>query len=240
MSYNLKGGVLIIGSLYWQDDKEKDSGDKIRKTWRDENLDMATSIDVEVPIRYGRFSSQNGKTYTMVFDNSLLPEQYGIAKCVSFLKPFTTFDEIKDAIAKLSEAEGDDKSFIKGNTAWCVCSVIFNPKRVNTSIKSSILKSWENELSTIQIGNKKFIKNPKEYSISKQGELEIPWPENIVDLDFMIATAILPKNRKGIEKVTPSEIAKFVANRNYFYPNHKAGIRTFQDEEIIKFTLIDK
>lgn len=35
---NLTGGVLIIGSLLWQDDLDLTKKDHIRKTWRDNHL----------------------------------------------------------------------------------------------------------------------------------------------------------------------------------------------------------
>lgn len=52
----LKGGVLIIGSLLWQDSSTDVPGDNLRKRWRTEHLDMNHKVAVKVPIRYGRYS----------------------------------------------------------------------------------------------------------------------------------------------------------------------------------------
>lgn len=53
-------GVLIIGSLYWDDDKPH------REEWRRDRLRMDNRQYVKVPIRYGRYS-ETRKGYTMVF-----------------------------------------------------------------------------------------------------------------------------------------------------------------------------
>ena len=57
-------GVIIIGSLLWQ------QTDK-RKKWR-RQLTISEKKNVDLPIRYGRQSSKNWqKTYTMVFSNNI-------------------------------------------------------------------------------------------------------------------------------------------------------------------------
>ena len=61
----LKGGVIIIGSLLWQDDLKLNTNDKIRYNWRNTSLNLSEKILVKLPIRYGRYS--DGNIYTMVF-----------------------------------------------------------------------------------------------------------------------------------------------------------------------------
>lgn len=53
----LTAGVLIIGSLLWDSEKE-------RPAWRAARLDVAGAQTVTAPIRYGRLSESR---YTMVF-----------------------------------------------------------------------------------------------------------------------------------------------------------------------------
>ena len=65
---DLKGGVLVIGSLLWQDYLDK-PGDDIRKNWRANSLSISNKIQVKMPIRYGRFSEKS-QIYTMVFSNA--------------------------------------------------------------------------------------------------------------------------------------------------------------------------
>ena len=71
---DLKGGVLIIGSLLWQDHLDE-VGDDIRKNWRDNSLLLANKIQVKTPIRYGRFSD-NSKIYTKLFISKIFLTQH--------------------------------------------------------------------------------------------------------------------------------------------------------------------
>ena len=56
-------GVLIIGSLYWDNAN--------REQWRQERLDPNHKLCVHAPIRYGRQSANRGNSYTMVFSTGL-------------------------------------------------------------------------------------------------------------------------------------------------------------------------
>ncbi|MDZ4341070.1 MAG: hypothetical protein U1E51_01365, partial [Candidatus Binatia bacterium] len=60
---NFNGGVIIIGSLLWDDNKG-------RKAWRQDYLrPKDTKIPVPLKIRYGRESESRNCTYTMIFSN---------------------------------------------------------------------------------------------------------------------------------------------------------------------------
>lgn len=232
---NLKGGVLVIGSLFWQDFRDK-FGDNIRKDWREKYLNMSSVKNVSVPIRYGRFSGSETKgdqTYTMVFDNTLNRDQYGIAKVVGFEKSDLDAQGILDLVGKLSSVEGGyDTNFIKGNSAWCVCGILFNPE-LSDEVKNILKESWETELKKNKAGYEEFVKAPSVYSMTKFGELDIPWPENLGYIDFLLATSTKPRDEEGKNRIiTPKELAKYIPNREYVFPNIKNGIRTFQDLEI--------
>ena len=237
MKFNLKGGVLIIGSLFWQDHRDN-TGDNLRKSWRDTYLDMSSASNVDVPIRYKRFSKDNA--YTMVFDNTLEHKNFGVAKAIKFKKNgFANFEEISDSVKLLSNIEGKYCSnFIKGKknktVAWCVCTILFNPQTISPGQKTYMLKEWGNELKVNEVGYNKFILAPELYSLKKTGELDIPWPKGIEHIDFLIATSTMPLPREGVKEVTSEEIAHHLRNREYFYPNVRHGIKTFQDDEIIK------
>lgn len=237
--FNLKGGVLIIGSLYWQDHLKKIGDDK-RKSWRNNHLEMGAVLNVKAPIKYRRFSSD--KSYTMVFDNSLEGKNFGTAKLVPFKRILKGFEDIKREVEALSHAEGrHDSDFIKGtkgkSIAWCVCGILFNPGIVNDELKSSILAGWSKELEKNETGYNTFIEDPSIYSMSVEGEFQIPWPKEITDLDFLVATSTRPKLREGVSSLTAEEIAKHVKNREYFYPNIEHGITTYQDDEIKNFLM---
>lgn len=228
---NLKGGALLIGSLYWQDDLVLDSGDNIRQIWRQERLEMSSAIDVQVPIRYGRFSMRN--TYTMIFDKKVAN---GTAKVIPFKNSnITLFNEIYTEVTEISKAEGvNDETFIKGERAWCVCTILFNP-RLDENIRTDILQKWKVELERNPRGYEYFINNTERYSVKISGELDVPWPSEAAGFDFLIATATKEKKREGAGLITPQEIAQHVKNRPYFYPNIEHGIVTFEDAEILRF-----
>lgn len=243
MDFKLKGGVLIIGSLYWQADRDR-KGDNIRENWRNRHLDMSAAKNVPVPIRYGRFSGKPEKrdrTYTMVFDNTLAKDtEYGQAKAVPFSnQPFTSFREIKAEVKDLSEVEGGACcNFIKGSTrknpAWCVCGIAFNPY-VPAAIKESILEQWDAQLRKNLIGYSVFSEAPELYSLKLSGELDIPWPSECDELDFLIATSTrLQHEDKSTNWPSIEEIANWAdREREYFSPNREKEIFTFQDKEIL-------
>lgn len=66
----LRGGVILIGSLLWENEQNR-LGElefaKARREWREENLDLSKITHVNLPIAYGRCSESRLFTYTMVF-----------------------------------------------------------------------------------------------------------------------------------------------------------------------------
>ena len=84
----LKGGVIIIGSLIWEDHLKK--ADNIRKNWRKQNL-LDKPVLAKVPIRYGRESQTRKHTYTMVFSKSC-ENTLGQGLILSFNEDIVTFE----------------------------------------------------------------------------------------------------------------------------------------------------
>lgn len=107
-----KGGLLIIGSLFWQDDSTDTPGDNVRKNWRDERLNMNDKKFVAAPIRYGRYSNSKyrkneNELYTMVFSGEVdTIDKLGTAWLVPFKKPTVNSKDIIKEIEELSVAEG--------------------------------------------------------------------------------------------------------------------------------------
>jgi hypothetical protein len=229
MKFNLRGGVLIIGSLYWQDHL-KVEGDDIRKDWRHNRLDLESSLVVRVPIKYGRFSKAG--SYTMVFDGALSEEQYGVGKFCPFKKETTSWDDLNKEVTLLSVAEGMKGDFIAGNSAWAVCSILFNPG-IDQEVRDFLLTKWKLNLENNSTAFKNIVLHHSDFAISKSGEFSFPWPEGLNDYNFIIATATRPRLREGIAELTVDEISKHIPNRHYFLPNRKHGIITYQDEEIL-------
>jgi hypothetical protein len=232
----LKGGVLIIGSLYWQDFRDEE-GDNIRKNWRDDRLDMIKVRDVKVPIRYGRLSELNGKVYTLVFDLSLSKSDYGNSKFVPFEREyFKGVNEILDEARELSNAEGSGKLLVKGiknekKDPWCICSILINANKIGETESQKLREKWKKALEAtpdeheVLPGLKERL---TEYGLNAHYELQIDWPTELEEYDFLLCTSTKPEENASVEK-----IAKNVFNRPYFFANLAHGIKTHQDQDII-------
>jgi hypothetical protein len=228
----LKGGVLIIGSLLWQDDIKSKNRDGERRKYREENLRMDSSRDVSAPIKYGRFSTEEGEAYTMVYDFKLKEEKWGIAKAIEFNNESMAPNQVIAEGHKLSLIEGgktDD--FIKGNKKpWCIVSLLVNPS-LDIKSRRELNDQWEGELKKNEIGFTTFLNQKETFGLDQSGILAV-WPEECDNFNFLVTTSILPYVRKGVT-LTTREIAIHVQNRDYFFENIGRGIRTHQDVMII-------
>jgi hypothetical protein len=237
---NLTGGVIIIGSLLWQDDLEIGKGDKIRKRWRDDRL-AHERIMVKLPIRYGRYSS--GNIYTMVFSSSCERfKKLGVGTVMPFkLARITTIDQLISEARSMSKAEGMGERL---ENEWGKITILFNPEKIDLGVKGKILEEW-NRLGDIDKNGWKNFKLGREKScVCSNSELNIKWPvpvdtreeEKLSRFDFLLATATRPRHKNKPRYPTHSEIAQTVikdSNRFYFIQNIKYGITTFQDNAIL-------
>jgi hypothetical protein len=155
----LRGGIILIGSLFW-DDNIKDKDNK-RKEWRDTFLEMGKTKDIKFPIRYGRESGNNYKTYTMVVSNSETykqPDNLGTAKII----PLKTEISVAEHIYQLALAEGiintkdGNKSqpclkIFGGNTTpWGIIGYAINNSKGFPELeafKQEIRKVWSKQIS---------------------------------------------------------------------------------------------
>ena len=118
----MKLGVLIIGSLYW-DDKPH------RNKWRRERLCVDSQQHVKAPIRYGRLSHSRGCSYTMVFSASLSEEQFGQAIVV----PFKSKDLISEAECLwTAERPPNKKPNGRISADWGRVALVENPEPPNS------------------------------------------------------------------------------------------------------------
>jgi hypothetical protein len=139
----IKGGVIIQGSLFWedennclQDDESKEKAQREareRREWRESHLNIDDSFLVPFPIRYGRCSSSRLCTYTMVISKDcIMPDKIGQARIVPFMDTFdvSNLDNIKIQINELAKVEGIWDDF-KGKYAknWGAIA-IDNPKKL--------------------------------------------------------------------------------------------------------------
>ena len=138
----LKGAVLAIGSLFWE---ETDA----RVSWRSENLDVKGMIKCKVPIRYGRKSDASRKgTYTMVFSNELEKSQYGQAILLPLKEPvvdYASFTKVNKELAKAERIIKDNKPEKQSIvTSWGTNCIIINPNLGNE--QSETIAQWWTKL----------------------------------------------------------------------------------------------
>jgi hypothetical protein len=243
---DLKGGVLIIGSLLWQD--HYNGEDNIRKLWRDKHLLLDRKIMVKVPIRYGRLSKSG--IYTMTFSNSCKTARQGTGFFVPFKQtPLSTFKDLIGEVKETSIAEGMDGSFISTESGtkniWCCMGIMTNPKTVGREKERELITEWGKEIkkqealkssdlksSDFKIGNEK-------PCIDQNGKLNLNWlspvdkrdSDILNSYDFVIATATKPTDYPNIKNL--SEKVKADTTRYYFIQNYKFGITTFQDINVL-------
>ncbi|OMP75505.1 hypothetical protein [[Flexibacter] sp. ATCC 35208] len=230
---NFKGGVIIIGSLLWEDTP-------IRHKWKTLNLEnVATKRLVSVPIRYGRQSSTRSDTYTMIFSNNSSTQQ-GQAFILGFK------DEIKNArmlerqAFALGAAEGFEPIGIPSiNKSWGTVGLLVNPN-IDTKDKrnADVVRNWWRNL--YQKYSETFdhlqyrIDDNEIPVIDKNGFLQIPWTEEMNDFDFLIATPVVPKPKRLLTPKEISEQMNIKKYRTYFDKNRDNDIQTFQDLEILE------
>jgi hypothetical protein len=123
----LNAGVLIIGSLLW---------DESRQTWRDACLDMTTIKTVTAPVRYGRLSSSRGNTYTMVFSRLC---ETGHAKVIRCRRGISTAADLIAEAEALWKAEQSDAAPGRIAAGWGCVALLCNRER---ELPKNLLEAW--------------------------------------------------------------------------------------------------
>jgi len=241
---NLRGGALIIGSLFWQDDLCIEKKDGIRKNWRDNYL-VDEEIKMRLPIRYGRLSK--GGIFTMVFSKECEREaSYGTAYIKAFKNgQINNWEELERQAIKMSKAEGMKGRFIGGSSdIWGTMSILFNPD-IDTDKRDYLIGKWSNRVKKDGGGNdlEDYKFGNEESAIKSDCSLNFDWfePVNNVDrkkldvIDFVICTVTKPRNPETNDYPTIPEQVSAVEKdkkRKYFKNNVENGISTFEDDLI--------
>lgn len=244
---SLNGGVIIIGSLFWEDHLDfKLKNDFIRQTWRNQNLNVKGKISIPLPIRYGRISRTRFNTYTMIFCNSVDTDQ-SRGLIVPLLKKIKSFEELNIQAIALAIAEGIYK---KNNNrritaSWGTVGILINPKleQCLPSVYSYIVDKWICLYSDYQntFCNENFTVSNVAPVIDQNGFLQIKWEEEFNDFDFLFAATTAPYPRRLISEDQVTSAILQSKNEvypdgysEYFYRNRAEGIVTGQDERIIE------
>ncbi len=193
----IKGGVIIMGSLFWEDEKNcvkgKEEVGKKRRIWRENNLDLSQTKRIPLPIRYGRISSQDSRksTYTMVLSREYL-KHLGTALVVPFRNSFLINEKtkIREQIIRLAKVEGIQKDnqemFAK---CWSAISIWINP---NSQYLNQLRNYWLKNI--IEKQTHEYSGKCYEWSdgtlLDNNFQLQLPI---VSELDFLLCTYILPK-----------------------------------------------
>jgi hypothetical protein len=224
---NLKGGVIVIGSLLWDDSP-------IRTKWRQLCLqDLSEKVAAPLKIRYGRQSSSREDTFTMIFSNHL-STGLGQGYIIPFKDDIKNYRQLEGQAFALASAEGIWKE-TNGPALiakWGAVGLCINPNVEERDFKSiKIIKdrwtSMYKQYTTFDCD--RFSINGELPTISKEGYLQIEWTKEMDMFDVLIATPVIAKPNRI---ATIEEIADHV--NDYFYNNIKFGLTTYQDREIIE------
>jgi hypothetical protein len=227
----LNAGVLIIGSLLWDDDP-------LREAWRRERLAMDSTVTVTAPIRYGRRSGvRRGRTYTMVLSRSA---QGGHARVVRCSHTITSADDLLAEALHLWEAE--ELSVNTGRIAanWGCVALLCNPDR---RTPPEFVEAWARRVKDQEgYGNVRQATDEGRL-VGEDGLLEIGWPRCVqggtaVDLDLLLVTANdptltgTPLSYPNVATIVDAWNSAAQEHAEYFWKNTDNGITTFQDGEI--------
>jgi hypothetical protein len=197
--FKLRGGVLIIGSLLWQDHVVIAARDEKRKKWRAEYLLADRKIMVNTPIRYGRMSKGSPGQYTMVFSNGCARSKQGTGYFVPFSNQvIRSWDDLEKEAKALSGAEGMDGNFVsvERGTAnvWCVLGLLLNPEHLPKNKADSLVSKWA---SWIKASGRKvypaFFRQGREKPCVTAKGLLIAIPKPVL---HPVTNAVLPNSSK--------------------------------------------
>lgn len=220
--FMMKCGILIIGSLFWDNEGR-------RKKWRRQRLYIGDSIPVHAPIYYGRKSGTRGGTYTMTFQQS---GPAGRAALVPCQREIQTIEDLKDEAEALWEAEDAQSDPGMIGKGWGVVGALFG----NDETTAALAQAWENCFQGYGAQRLSVVRDDD--VVGNNGVLKIKWPEvedgAPADMDIMLATVTKPKppEPSGAEEVAEAWIHQSAGHERYFFENVRHGIRTSDDGEI--------
>lgn len=213
----MRAGILIIGSLLWDNGNGRDQ-------WRKSHLCVNLLQCVRVPIRYGRCSQfTRGNTYTMTFAPD---DAMGRGVLVPCKSPMSNTDALICEAEALWQAESTNAKKGDISVNWGCVGALFRPQ--------GTLGDWRQEWRDYFRGKQPSVVSP----VSKDGLLCIPWPVKVsngneVDVDVILATATKAECKIPTpEQVADAWIDKNNGHESYFFENVRCCIRTPDDGSI--------
>ena len=149
----MRGGVLIIGSLLWDD-----SGG--RQRWRKTSLDMTDAVRVTASIGYGRRSESRGDTFTMTWDADQL---LGTGIFVPLREPALTADRLVEAARAIWAAESMPATNDRISASWGSVGAIFRSSPDLDDLREEWAREFRRGGTVVP-------------PVGELGALEVPWP----------------------------------------------------------------
>lgn len=227
----MKAGVLIAGSLAWDQSKLRDS-------WRSERLRMDEAIRVRAPIRYGRLSKSRDETYTMVFSTSTAATGVGLA--VPFSSDLEVPADLLDEATCLWRVECKKDVVRRGTVSarWGSVAVVINP---DSSVDQTYLEAWRRAIhNSPQYGSLQLASQEAPIVDASSGISRIPWPclshkDRPLQFDLVLITATNPTLTDGSYPSPRMLVEAWRRSREgfeYFDENQRFGILTSDDDAI--------
>jgi len=226
----LKAGILIIGSLLWDDAGRED--------WRRRRLCLESRQQVQVHTRYGRLSQSRNHTYTMVFSKSAAPSTAVVAPC---RKSIRAAEDLFEEAGHLATAEG-----LADKAKWLSFGAVGILITRSSPSAADLLPSWSEYFRDHLNGKCEATRKgaPGESpSLGEDGLLNVVWPINKRlgapnDCDVLLATANAPDLNADRTYPSPRQIAqRFLDSQyiTYFSQNVRHGIFTADDSAIWQY-----
>lgn len=226
-------GVLVLGSLYWEDASN-------RRSWRERRLSLEQCVQVRAPVRYWRKSESRGHSFTMVLTREAGGK--GTALLIPCVRKVQTLNDVAKEATALWQAEAPQwrRLPLGGRAGWGTVGLLANPGSEDACHLEAEWRCWAADSSNLQ---------PVGRGIPvEQGVLQIAWPERDVDgertgVDLLLATANRPEATPPEPHViadawirnsrrTDTDCESVIHSERYFFHNVSASIRTPDDEAI--------
>lgn len=223
---SLRIGVLIIGSLLWDDEQG-------RLAWRKDQLRLDEAVAVRVPIRYGRKAKGRNDTYTMVLSRKAPLGTAQVIPCQG------KGSELFEQAIHLWCAESGEQATREISATWGCVALLARENRV----PQQQLEKWALQVSSKSIYKTLRHAHDEEELVSSSGLLLIDWPKRVdndepVDLDVLLATTNEPEllgDPPDYPKANDIATAWLQNGHEYYFRNNRErGIHTFEDEQILQ------
>jgi hypothetical protein len=214
---DIKIGVIIIGSLLWDDSAKRES-------WR-ANLDLRRKIPVAMPIRYGRLSSSRKETYSMVFSHDAdHPKQLGRGYVVPYKSNVQSEQDFIDRILSLSDAEGISRMRIC--RSWGVVGLIINPY-IDEVKKNEVSQLWSRLVTNTKNALTGAQREPEYDKFGEETE------QKSFDTNWMLTVNLNDLFKNELNHFDALVATSNAVKLNFLY-NTQNSIRTFQDKKIAR------